>query len=287
MHASDIAVNLLVFRDTPVSQALDQVVESGCSIVELAYTSGYAVFDEKEAFTQQSAKTIRALLEKRDLTCRSVAAHMDLGSENAIERFSARLNFSFQVGATIVITNTSTVDKKAKFIQNLAKLSDEATQLGIIIALENPGDGKNNLFPNGEVGAALIKEIGLPNVRLNYDYSNALSYSAMMLDAAKDCAHAIPMSANLHVKDMKKWEKETSYGWDFCAIGAGDHDYDLLFKVVKETKREIPLSLELPLHMQRGADFLMRKREKLRNREYVISAIRQSVENVMRIWERV
>lgn len=287
MQANDIAVNLLVFHDEPFSQALNLVVEAQCSIVELAYTSGYAVFDEKEAFTERSAKNISLLLEKRNLSCRSVAAHMDIGSEDAVERFSARLRFSSQVGASIVITNTSTVDRKTEFIHNLRILSDKAGEFGITIALENPGDGKNNLFPNGEVGAALIKELGLPNVRLNYDYSNAMSYSALKLDAERDCSRAIPMSANLHLKDMKRWESGTVHGWDFCAIGAGDHDYDLLLKFAKKTNKQLPMSLELPLHMQRGADFLMHKRNEVHSEEYLISAIRQSVENILRIWELV
>ncbi len=287
MQASDIALNLLVFRDTPLSKALNQVVESGCSILELAYTSGYAVFDEYEAFSTQSAKKIRQLLQERGLTSRSVAAHMDLGSTNAIERFSARLRFASEVGASIVITNTSTEDKKKEFVKNLETLSTLAQQLGLIIALENPGDGENNIFPNGEVGAAFIQELGIQHVRLNYDFSNAYSYSAMKLDPLKDCSYAIPFCSSLHVKEMKRLEGESMDGWDFCVIGEGDHDYEVLLKVVKESGKDIPMSLELPLHMQRGSNFLMHKREEIRSDEFIISAIKQSVRNIMRIWNDV
>lgn len=284
MQANDIAVNLLVFQNMPFYEALDHVVEAQCSIVELAYTAGYAIFDEYEAFTEKSAIKIGALLEQKGLSCRSVAAHMDLGSEDAIERFVARLQFSSQVGASIVITNTSTIDKKKQFVHNLRILSEKAEQLGLIIALENPGDGKNNLFPNGETGALLIKELGLQNVRLNYDFSNSLSYSALQLDSEKDCVCAVPMSANLHLKDMKRWENATGHGWDFCAIGEGDHDYPLLIEIVKKTNKKLPMSLELPLHMQRGPDFLMHKCHKTRNKEYLITAIRQSIDNILKIW---
>jgi sugar phosphate isomerase/epimerase len=287
MQESDIAVNLLVFKDAPLSKALNQVVESGLSIVELAYTSGYAVFDENEAFTTQSAKNIRKRLQERGIVCRSVAAHIDLGSLQAIERFSARLRFASEVGANIVITNTSTKDHRSEFVENLETLSDLARQLGLIIALENPGDGENNIFPNGEAGAAFIQELGNPYIRLNYDYSNALSYSAMELDPHKDCHHAIPYCASLHLKDMKRVVTSTSHRWDFCAIGDGDHDYKVLLSAVKESRKDIPLSLELPLHMYRTPDFLMHRREVIRSDEYNKLAIRQSVRNVMKLWNDV
>ena len=287
MQQTDIAVNLLVFKDAPLSKTLNQVIESGLSIVELAYTSGYAVFDENEAFTTQSAKNIRKQLQERGIVCRSVAAHIDLGSPQAVEHFSARLRFASEVGASIVITNTSTKDHRLEFVKNLEVLSHLAKQLGLIIALENPGDGENNIFFNGEAGAAFIQELRNTHIRLNYDFSNALSYSAMKLDPYKDCSHAIPYCSSLHLKDMKRVVTSTSHRWDFCAIGDGDHDYNVLLKAVKESKKDIPLSLELPLHMYRTPDFLMHRSEVIRSDEYIMLAIRQSVRNVMKIWNDV
>jgi sugar phosphate isomerase/epimerase len=107
----------------------------------------------------------------------------------------------------------------------------------------------------------------------------------MKLDIELDCASAVEKSVNLHLKDLKS--QESGLGWDFCPIGEGDHDYVVLFKHVKKHGVPIPMSLELPLHMQRGPDLLMKPRTHLLDREECIEAIQQSIQNINRLWETV
>jgi len=126
MELPEIAVNLLVFQQISLPEALDSVVEAGCNVVELAYTAGYAEFDEHEAFTDEAADRILKELESRDLVCRSVAAHIDLGMEDAVERFQRRLAFAGNVGASILISNSSTVDRKDAFFEHIMVLSHMA-----------------------------------------------------------------------------------------------------------------------------------------------------------------
>ena len=285
MKLPELAVNLLVFNQIPLSLALDSVREAGCSVVELAYTAGYATFDEYQAFTDESASQIVQELEARGLVCRSIAAHIDLGMDNAVERFSRRLRFAQKIGASIVISNTSTVDKREEFLRNIVELSCIASELGLIIALENPGDGQDNLLESGTSGARLVDELGLANVLLNYDYSNAISYSKMDLPVVNDCESAVPRSANLHLKDLRR--DEIAGCWDFCAIGEGDHDYAVLLKQVKQLEDPPSMSLELPLHMRRGSDLLMQKKDEALERRECIRVIEQSVENIEKIWQTV
>ncbi|WP_422479425.1 sugar phosphate isomerase/epimerase family protein [Pleomorphochaeta sp. DL1XJH-081] len=285
MKLPEIAVNLLVFNTVSLDDALDAVGKTDSRLVELAYTSGYAVFDEASAFTKEASDGIREALEIRGLRCRSIAAHMDLGMEDSIDRFRQRLLFAHRVGATIVISNTSTIDRRLRFEHNIIELSHIASDLGMTIGLENPGDGSGNLLSNGVAGAKLISSLGLANVGLNYDFSNAISYAGMKLDIELDCASAVEKSVNLHLKDLKS--QESGLGWDFCPIGEGDHDYVVLFKHVKKHGVPIPMSLELPLHMQRGPDLLMKPRTHLLDREECIEAIQQSIQNINRLWETV
>lgn len=285
MKLPEIAVNLLVFNQIPLSLALDSVREAGCSIVELAYTAGYATFDEYQAFAEKSASQIVRELQSRDLVCRSVAAHIDLGMDNAVDRFSRRLRFAQRVGASIIISNTSTIDKREVFSRNIVELSSVASKLGLIIALENPGDGQDNLLASGVAGARLIDELGLSNVLLNYDYSNAISYSKMDLPVVKDCEAAVPKSANLHLKDLRK--DEGSGYWEFCAIGEGDHDYAVLLGQAKQLVNPPSMSLELPLHMRRRPDLLMEKKEEAVARRECIRVIKQSVGNINKMWQAV
>lgn len=285
MQLPEIAVNLLVFNQIPLSQALDAVRDAGCSVVELAYTAGYATFDEHQAFTDKAADRIVEALHQRDLTCRSVAAHIDLGEEHALEYFTRRLKFAHRVGASIVISNTSSVDKRDAFRKHIVELSRAAASLDLTIALENPGDGEGNLLESGVGGARLIDDLSLSNVRLNYDYSNAISYAGMDLAVHEDCARAVPRSVNLHLKDLKR--DETAGVWNFCAIGEGDHDYAVLFREVKRQDHPPYLSLELPLHMRRGSDLLMQRKETAVDRSGCVQAIRQSMQNIERIWRTV
>lgn len=285
MKLPEIAVNLLVFNTVSLNDALDAVGRTDSRLVELAYTSGYAVFDEASAFTQEASDVIREALGIRGLGCRSVAAHMDLGMEDSIDRFRQRLLFAHRVGATIVISNTSTIDRRPRFEHNIIELSHIASDLGMAIGLENPGDGRGNLLSNGVAGAKLISSLGLANVGLNYDFSNAISYAGMKLDVELDCTSAVEKSINLHLKDLKR--QESGLGWDFCPIGEGDHDYVVLFKHVKKHGVSIPMSLELPLHMQRGPDLLMKPSERPLDRDECIEAIQQSIQNINRLWETV
>ncbi len=285
MKSPDIAVNLLVFNKASLNDALDAVGKTDSRLVELAYTSGYAVFDETIAFTEKSADAIREALQERGLGCRSIAAHMDLGMEDSIDRFHRRLQFAYWVGATIVISNASTIDRRQQFEHNINELSRIAADLGIGIGLENPGDGSGNLLSNGVAGAELISSLGLANVGLNYDYSNAISYSAMTLDEELDCARAVEKSINLHLKDLKK--QKGALVWDFCSIGEGDHDYSILFRHMKKWGGAIPMSLELPLHMQRGSDLLMRPKKRPLEQDECVQAIRQSMQNINRLWGAV
>jgi len=282
MELPEIAVNLLVFQQISLPEALDSVVEAGCNVVELAYTAGYAEFDEHEAFTDEAADRILKELESRDLVCRSVAAHIDLGMEDAVERFQRRLAFAGNVGASILISNSSTVDRKDAFFEHIMVLSHMANGLGVCIGLENPGDGKGNLLGSGAAGAQLIDALGLPNVKLNYDFSNALSYSGMRLHAKEDCALAVPRSVNLHLKDFKR--SEGSDKWDFCAIGEGEHDYATLIAQVKRLDNPPSMSLELPLHMRRKPNFLMERREDAIARKVGVQAIEQSIRNIEKLW---
>lgn len=51
-----------------------------------------------------------------------------------------------------------------------------AEQLGLIIGLENPGDGSDNLINTAADGIALLDTLGYPHLRLNYDAANTVSH---------------------------------------------------------------------------------------------------------------
>ena len=56
----------------------------------------------------------------------------------------------------------------------------------MIIGLENPGNGEDNLFNLAEDRLRLLEQIGSPYVRLNYDAGNTVSHRPGQVDPAKD-----------------------------------------------------------------------------------------------------
>jgi sugar phosphate isomerase/epimerase len=68
----------------------------------------------------------------------------------------------------------------------------KGTLLEMIIGLENPGNGEDNLFNLAEDGLRLLEQIGSPHVRLNYDAGNTVSHRPGQVDPAKDALVALP-----------------------------------------------------------------------------------------------
>jgi sugar phosphate isomerase/epimerase len=60
------------------------------------------------------------------------------------------------------------------FLHSLENLLPHAESCGLVITLENPGDGDDDVMGSGEDGAALIRKIGSPNIRLNCTGNHAL-----------------------------------------------------------------------------------------------------------------
>ena len=52
------------------------------------------------------------------------------------------------------------VSRKKNFMKNIEELARMAEQIDIIIGLENPAEGENEIIDSGNAGALIIKEIG-------------------------------------------------------------------------------------------------------------------------------
>jgi sugar phosphate isomerase/epimerase len=78
------------------------------------------------------------------------------------------------------------------FFRNIRILAAHAERLEMIIGLENPGNGEDNLFNLAEDGLRLLEQLGSPHVRLNYDAGNTVSHRPGQVDPAKDALVALP-----------------------------------------------------------------------------------------------
>ena len=124
----------------------------------------------------------------------------------------------------MINTNAAARAWSDRFFRNIEPIVRHAEQLGLVIGLENPGDGSDNLINTAADGIALLDKLGCPNLRLNYDAANTISHRPPGKPGgvipADDALLAMPYCGHVHIKDAKV----TPEGYFFTPLGEGDID---------------------------------------------------------------
>ncbi len=228
---------------------LDSLASCGVTHIEPAFIVGYTgVFDES-AFTPAQARQTIAWLETSGLRCFAFSSHIDLGREDAVDVFKGRMDFAAALGAKVINTNAATRAWSERFFRNIELIVRHAEQLDLVIGLENPGDGSDNLINTAADGIALLDKLGYPNLRLNYDAANTVSHRPPGKPGgvipADDALLAMPYCGHVHIKDALA----TPEGYFFTPLGEGNIDCARIVQAVAKT--DINLSVELPLRLHR------------------------------------
>jgi sugar phosphate isomerase/epimerase len=271
-----LSVSTAPFDGYDLSVAVREISRLGIEYVEPAFIQGYTDPFGEEAFSPIHARKIKSLLEDAGVFCFALSAHMDLASEKAVDFFKRRMEFAHQLGARVIVTNAAATDIRELFLKNIATLAKMAESLGLVIGLENPGDGKPNLVNGGADGAALIREIGSEAVRLNYDFGNVISHFFGRVRPEVDYRDALPFAAHLHIKDVKASEE----GWFFTGIGQGSIDYASVLRHLGTDHDSLPISIEIPLRVTRAADASPRRLPKPLPLEQIRKVLQGSVHYV-------
>ena len=222
-----ISISTAAFDGYDLSVAMDEISRLGVRSVEVAFIQGYTDPFGEEAFSPDNAGRIQNLLSETGLSCFALSAHMNLGTKGSAETFRRRMEFARRIGAKIIVTNAGPGQEKKAFMNNMETLSRAAESLNLIIGLENPGDGKENIINSGKDGAKVVREIDSEWVKLNYDFGNVISHFYERIRPEEDFIDALPFSAHLHIKDVKS----NGQGWSFVEIGKGSIDYAFYLKI--------------------------------------------------------
>lgn len=232
--------------------AMPAVFESlarlGVRHVEPAFIVGYTEPFDETAFLPARILECRAELGQSGLSCHALSTHIDLGLPDAVEVFTNRMAFAAGIGARIVCTNASARTRETAFERNLETLLRRAEGFDLVIALENPGDGSDNLLNTAADAPALIRRFASPRLGLNYDAANTASHRPDFGDFAADAIEALPLSVHAHIKDVAR----TPQGWFFAPLGEGDIDCRRICEALGDHPR-LPISIELPLRLHRDA----------------------------------
>lgn len=230
-------------------RALDSLARCGVRHVEPAFIIGYTEPFDERTFSPASARRHRAWLDASGLGCHAMSSHIDLGRADAVEVFTGRMDFAAALGAQVINTNAAARVREAQFMANIGPLADHAASLGMVIGLENPGNGEDNLVNDAADGLALTRRLGLPSVRLNYDPGNAVSHRPGRIDAAADAVRALPGCVHFHLKDVR----QGASGWHFVVPGQGGIDCGAIMDALA-ARPDLPFAVELPLRMRRQPD---------------------------------
>jgi len=268
-----ISISTAAYDGHDLATVLREVSQLGTGFVELAYIQGYVEAFSESFFSDSNARMIHGLLSETGLSCLAFSAHMDLTTRGSVEAFRRRMDFANRVGAKIIVSNAGLRTGQDQFMKNIEELAETASSMGMIIALENPGDGRHNIINCGENAVSIIEQIGSDWVKLNYDFGNVISHCFEKLRPEQDYKHAQPYTAHYHIKDVASDES----GWHFTEIGKGTIDYRTILRELGVEPVPKPLSLEIPLRVSRARDASPRRAASRVDLEEIRRAMRGSL----------
>jgi sugar phosphate isomerase/epimerase len=214
------AISTVVFDGLGLERGAELLSDLGVAEVEVAYIEGYMPFDES-TFTARTGQQVAALFAGQGIEMRAVSAHTDLGRADGVERLLRRIDFAAGAGIDTVISNATTRASRQGLLRTLEAGLPRLADAGVVLALENPGHGRDALLPDGAAGAAFVAGWDSPWLRLNYDIGNAHTYAQGRIDLAADLAAALPYVRRLHLKDVATKDGD----WHFCPVGSGEVGY--------------------------------------------------------------
>jgi inosose dehydratase len=232
-----VSVSTMAFDGHSLETALDELTGLGVKCVEPASVDKIFQHLVEEDFCDRRAVWLRAELEKRDLACLSLSAHMDLTQADSVDRFRRRLEFARNIGARCVNSIAGPAGKLDNFRKNIPAIADRARDLGVVIALENHGD----LLDREHQVLDFIREVNHPAIRVNYDTGNAWYYSKGSINSVEELALLAPVVAHVHAKSPKMVDGLLRW----VALGDGELDLPALARVLKERMPGVPVSYEL------------------------------------------
>ena len=242
-----VSINGAPYDGHPVPQMLDSLARIGATHLEPAFIVGYTEPFDETSFTEARAVEYARWLADAGIGCFAMSSHIDLGRPDALQVFTGRMQFAARIGAKVINTNAAARANETRFFQHIGPLARLAEELDLVIGLENPGDGSDNLLNTAADAPALLARIGHPRVGLNYDAGNTVSHRPAV-PAAVDALAAMPLCLHTHIKDVQRRPE----GYFFTPLGEGQVGCDGILRAVAATP--LGLSIEIPMRLHRGPD---------------------------------
>lgn len=251
LNSRSISISGAPYDGYPAQAMLESLARVGATHVEPAFIVGYTEPFDESSFTPERAVEYARWLADSGIGCHAMSSHIDLGRPDALAVFTGRMQFAARIGAKVINTNAAARANEARFFEHIGPLARLAEELDLIIGLENPGDGSDNLLNVAADGPELLRRIGHPRVGLNYDAGNTISHRPGVPTAA-DALAAMPLCVHTHIKDVRR----TAQGYFFTALGDGEIGCDRIVQALATggPLQALNLSIEIPMRLHRGPD---------------------------------
>ena len=125
---------------------LDSIASCGAQYVEPAFIVGYTEPFDESSFNLSKVPQYTTWLKQSGLQCFAFSSHIDLGKSESDTVFARRMDFARALGARVINTNAAKRTNAEGFFHHIQILAAHAERLDMIIGLENPGNGEDNLF---------------------------------------------------------------------------------------------------------------------------------------------
>lgn len=271
-----VSINTLAFEGYDLTTGIGETAKIGASHVELGFTRGFTEGLNEAYFSEASAQTISVMLSDLGLSTIALSAHIDLTTKDAVDALKRRIDFGRRLGVKIVNTKVGARSGRKQFEKNIGAIADFAESMEIIVGLENPAEGADQIIESGKTGSDVITTVGSDFVKLNYDFGNAYTYWKGRVDPAVDYKDALPHSCSLHLKDLRKRDG----GWAFCQIGQGVIDYDIILKELVVTNKLLPLSIEHLFIYNVSEDFIVQRKPHAPALPHIRTSLKNSIDYV-------
>lgn len=238
-----LAASTNTYHTYSLEEALAGISAAGFKSVELTSVPGWTEHVRRDADDEEIAH-VKDLLRKYDLEAISFSGHSDLVSDAGVVEFRKALNLAHKLGIQYVSTSTGGHDassagtleeQRVRFLERIGPLADEAASLGITICLETHG----GLLASGATSAELVRQIGKPNVGINYDPGNVIFYGNTRPET--DIEAAAPYVKHMHFKDQIGGYQV----WNFPPTGTGEIDFKPIFAALERVGFRGPCSVEI------------------------------------------
>ncbi|MEM4246266.1 MAG: sugar phosphate isomerase/epimerase family protein [Candidatus Bathyarchaeia archaeon] len=233
-----LACSTNCYHGFDLDTALKGISKTGFSYVELASVKDYTEHVMPEQMTDQDLTRLKSRLSALSLTPISLSGHSNLTDQAGVESLKRRIEMAENLNMGVVNSGPGNLEAESQIptlVSNLKHLAKYAQRKGVVVAVETHG----LVMGSGEAAAAVVRKVGSPWIKVNYDTGNVIFYGGVRPEV--DLKKTVKYLAHVHLKDKRGGRGV----WDFPALGSGEVDFDNLLHTLSEEGYSGPVSVEV------------------------------------------